>query len=113
MVELLVKLFVLRGLVQHLAQVRQAGGHGVHGHETALGAAGHQASEGRFSSSGRAVKDQGNDPVGFQEPAKKFAGPQQVLLAHEFLQGPGGHADGQGTVRSFSSGMESNKSMLC
>ena len=109
---LLVKFFASRGLVEHLAQVGQARCDGVHGYEAALGAAGHQASEGRLASSGRAVEDQGNDAVGFQKAAKKFAGAQQVLLAHVFLKGPGGHADGRGRVGApsrFLGVYESNK----
>ena len=55
-------------------------------------------SERCFAAAGRAVEDYGCDLVGFDEPAQKFIGPENLILSDEAVKGARPHPDGKRLV---------------
>jgi len=60
------------------------------------GGVGDDAGEGGFAGAGRAVEDEGGELVGLDGAAEEAARADDVVLAHEFVQGAGPHAGGEG-----------------
>ena len=63
--------------------------------EFALRGVGDDFGEGGLAGAGRAVEDDGTDPVGFDGAPQEFAFRQDVALAHKFRERVGAHPCGQ------------------
>jgi len=48
-----------------------------------------------FAGAGRPVKDDGGQPVGVEHAAEEFARTQEMVLANEFVEVLGAHANSQ------------------
>ena len=91
----------LAGLLDGVAEVGDAGGDGGQGDEVAPGEAGDEAREGRLSDAGRAPEDHRGHLIRADGALEDAAGPEEVLLADEFVERAGTYAGGQWRSLAF------------
>ncbi len=77
------------GLGQGLAHVLHAGGRGRQRGQVLGGGVGQQAGQGGLAGAGGAPQDRRPDPVGLGQQAQGGTGADEVLLAHDLIEGAG------------------------
>ena len=85
----------LLGLLGHAAYIGHAGQDRVQRLKVAAGGVGDDGGQGRLARAGRPVKDDRRELVGLDGAAQQAAGPDDVFLADEFVEGAGAQAGGQ------------------
>ncbi len=86
---------VLR-LGQRLADVLHAGGRGRERGQVLGGGVGQEPGQGGLAGAGGPPQDRRADPVRLGQAAQRRAGADEVLLAHDLVEGAGAEAGGQG-----------------
>ena len=85
----------LLGVGHHLLDLLDAGEDGGEFDEGGVGGVGDDFGEGGFADAGRAPEDHGGGVVALDLHAERLAGPEEMLLAEELVEGAGAHALGE------------------
>ena len=86
------------GLLHGPAYIGDPGEDGVDGGEVGLGRVGDDVGQRRLAGAGGPVEDQGGELVGLDGPSQEAARTQDVVLAHELVEGARPQPGGQGLV---------------
>jgi hypothetical protein len=87
------------GLVEDLADARDADAGGVLSLEVAIEVQGNDLGERRLAGAGRAVEEDAREAVGLEHAAEELAGAEDVPLAGNLVERAGTHPNGQGLDR--------------